>query len=832
MKRLMLAVVSAVCGTLFAADLDLDGTPVEITVNTQVDTLNVAATTEVTVAQDVTLSAKRMTGSFKLTKKGAGAIVVEAVDVDDTLGAIEVAAGTMSVRTHASAEGEVAWREAVCPVKDSFIRLDASKSGTVTGTSQVTKWSDADGRDHYVDNTGHSGWYLPKTANAAPYGRPVVDFQQYRYAGVGGSGDHATGDEGGWLTLNEKSAAVREVFFVCEQADNAYLVDADRPHPTLVHAGTQWGDVDWVRSGEGLFGTVAGDNYQASAFVRNGLIEIDGVSKTATDVFPKGFHIFHVRTTGAVKMAGLCRDRDRGRGGWKIAEAIIYERALTDAEAGSVSSYLNNKWLTPQGNRTVGDVTVADGATLTFVIGAGDVVKAGAVALGGNVRVEGKGQFAPTSSISTGGDVIYDDGAGLSVDSGVTYGTYSVEGDGIVVKTGAGKLVPGIFGKTVTGLDIREGTVEIETTKPYRHNNHWMHLDASDSANLDTETVGDATYVNKWTSDMVDTNGSTTKHYAAAAGLTRPVVSTNYLNGRPVIDFGDIGSSAASYLEWDVMQTSCRELFMVVSDMAGGYQNLVGYFDAEGQDLWRTHFKRGSAGELFVKQSGDGVSPQLTDGTIIVDGKKRPYNYILEPGFHVVYLKGTGGSQRMNSFANDRNLTIGGQLIAEFQVFRWDGMMDDANATKIRSYLAAKWLGGPYAFDRLHVAKGASLNAGVSKFVPKTLACEGTINAPNGLEIQENGVLSVSSTDAVGTLGGKVTLPATATVAFDEGLYGKLPVGTEIRVLNFAAGAEIAGTPKEWKVTGLGARRIGTVSADANGLTVAVGGYGFSLIVH
>ena len=186
----------------------------------------------------------------------------------------------------------------------------------------------------------------------------------------------------------------------------------------------------------------------------------------------------------------------------------------------------------------------------------------------------------------------------------------------------------------------------------------------------------------------------------------------------------------------------------------------------------------------------------------------------------------------MNAFANDRGLRMGGQRLAEMQVFRWDGMQDSAKALRIRNYLAAKWLGGPYAFDRLHVAKGASLYAGVSKFVPKTLACEGTINAPSGLAVQEGGVVSVSSASTVGTVGGKVTLPAVATVAFDEGLFGKLPLGTEIRVLNFAAGTEVVGTPKAWKVTGLPSRRIGTVKADANGLSVTVGGYGLFITVR
>ena len=188
----------------------------------------------------------------------------------------------------------------------------------------------------------------------------------------------------------------------------------------------------------------------------------------------------------------------------------------------------------------------------------------------------------------------------------------------------------------------------------------------------------------------------------------------------------------------------------------------------------------------------------------------------------------------MNSFANDRYMQIGGQRIAEFQLFRWDGLQSDDNATKIRSYLAAKWLGGPYRFETLRVAPNATLTAGVSKFVPKTLTCQGTISAASGLELQENGVLNVTDVAKVGTVSGKVTLPQVATVALPEGEFNKTKVGDEITVLKFASGTTLDGATdlKNWTVTGLPKKRPGRVSVDSTGIKVTLGGLGLLIVVQ
>jgi len=837
MKRLMLALTSAMCGTLLAADLDLDGTPVEITVDTSVDTLNVAAATEVTVSQGATLSAKRMTGAFKITKKGGGAIVVDAVDVGDTLGAIEVAAGAMSVKTHASAAGEVAWREAVCPVSDSFLRLDASVAATISARNEgVTKWADADGRERSV-TSGTRTWYLPMAASTAPNGRPVVDFRQYRYSGIGGSGDHATGDEGGFLGFSETSAAVREVFFVVEQADNAYLVDIDRPYPTLIGAGEGWEAIDWVRGDQGIFGTIeGGGNYVAAAAVRNGLIEVDGTVRQASDAFPKGFHILHVRTTGPVRAAKLCQDRDRGRGGWKIAEAIIYERVLSDAEAASVTSYLNDKWFSAQGVRTVGDVTVADGATLTLEIGAGDTLAAGNVSAGGDVVLSGRGGFKPADRVRSSGGNIRFAGASACVGSGENLDLYTFDAAKTAVKAGAGTVAFGVLGADVKEIDVREGTLATKFYNYFGNNNHWMHLDASREDKLETETVDGVNYVKKWTSDISD-NGNVL-HYAEADGEAhRPFLNSSALPGRTVIDFGSLKTLSidgwGGRLKWDTNPSQCKDLFMVVSDTeevssgaTGGVgQSLLGYSE------WST-FLRGSNLKLF----GSGAQDVIRDSYIVVDGKLGSKDTVLTPGFHVVYLIGKGSQPSVNYFGLDATGVYGGYRIAEMGISRWDGLMNKDNNFKIAMTLAAKWLGGPYALDSIAVAPGAELKSEYSQFRAKVLTVGGTANLTKGLVLEESGTLKLTGSASaldVGVVKGSLTLPESATVELPSKGNWRSLAGAPFYVLKFDPSATVQPPSNigQWQVAGLSARLSGRVGIDSTGIKVTVLKEGMNIIL-
>ena len=80
----------------------------------------------------------------------------------------------------------------------------------------------------------------------------------------------------------------------------------------------------------------------ASVSVRNGVTRLNGevVNGTATDR-PGGLSVLSLVTTGSVKADAFSRDRTYNRSWWgDLAELVIYDRALSDAEVRSVEEYL------------------------------------------------------------------------------------------------------------------------------------------------------------------------------------------------------------------------------------------------------------------------------------------------------------------------------------------------------------------------------------------------------------------------------------------------------------------------------------------------------------
>ena len=71
----------------------------------------------------------------------------------------------------------------------------------------------------------------------------------------------------------------------------------------------------------------------------NGLL-VDGT----TTALSSSFNLVSLITTGNVEASSLCGDRTYRSGGQKIAEVILYNRALSVTERQNVETYLRHKW--------------------------------------------------------------------------------------------------------------------------------------------------------------------------------------------------------------------------------------------------------------------------------------------------------------------------------------------------------------------------------------------------------------------------------------------------------------------------------------------------------
>ena len=219
--------------------------------------------------------------------------------------------------------------DATLPVGGAAFHVDASMPSTLTtvesgGKKIVTAWCDADGGLMKATAGSSSRPWL-----VTDDGFPYVDFGPQ----TKGNGT-AAGDTAGHLTWSSQLTTIREVFLVFSDypgsAHSFFLGDSSVYH--------------FHRNQKKLFNTT-----YASAYVQNGLIEVDGVVRDVSYTLPEGFHIIHLRTTGAVTANRFAQDRTEDFGGQRLQEVIVYTKTLTDAEAEATYDYLEGKWFSNPG---------------------------------------------------------------------------------------------------------------------------------------------------------------------------------------------------------------------------------------------------------------------------------------------------------------------------------------------------------------------------------------------------------------------------------------------------------------------------------------------------
>ena len=379
-------------------------------------------------------------------------------------------------------------------VAGAYVRFDATRADTFTledgadGRTHVTEWRDAEGGDVKAVVTTRTGSpYL--SAVTAIRGTPLVDFGAYRSASRDDTWmdfnafEAAVGPCGG-LRFDETSDA-REMFLVFEETipSNAY--------PFAL------GGWDSYQLHRGPFGRLF-HNGNAAAAVRNGSATLDGAafSPTGTSDFSR-LHLVTLSTVSGVKVGTLAIDRDQRYGGVRIAEAIIYTHALTDAERLQNIRYLLRKWRPG----------ILPDHDLDLLLIPGN----------GTVRVP--------------------------ADESVTVDTLNLPGARTLTKTGEGDLRVHDFTADGFSVNVRGGSFGVAASRdvvtdtapaPYP----LLHLDASDASSLVETNVTDGTgrrYVSRWN----DTRGLANHADHDAGDLTFPYIVEGAANGLNVLDFGE-----------------------------------------------------------------------------------------------------------------------------------------------------------------------------------------------------------------------------------------------------------------------------------------------------
>lgn len=363
-----------------------------------------------------------------------------------------VTSGTLTLSPSAELKAEL-------PVTDGLaFWVDASKAESLTfksgSATQVVQWADARGAGYphayayadpaqrytnlgvAVENRIPGGIAItpPTLLPAALNGLPVLDFGTYNSTQ--------------WLLWSTTVTGIRSVFWVIGSQNGGGNLMSGSDDINYFIRGTNY----IVNTPRVLWG----GNWLA---ITNGVSRIDGmpVNGLKTGLNGTGHQVVSLVTANADPSAGAFAADRPGRyyadgtrcGGQRLAEVLVYTRALSDAERAGVEAYLTWKWFGRGTPGTTFAATAHSGATVDLAPDAELIlngVARGDVAVTGNGYVAGAA-VPPTVYQLTGPRVfsqglILADGAKIMVDyNGAqplsdrvsVIGGLAVEGDGQVV---------------------------------------------------------------------------------------------------------------------------------------------------------------------------------------------------------------------------------------------------------------------------------------------------------------------------------------------------------------------------------------------------------------
>ena len=775
-----------------AETVTYDGTAQTISSDTYYEVLVVSAATTVTVAQGVTLTVDEFIGNAQLTKAGAGTLAVKNFSANSQ---ITASAGT--VRFAAGGPTDTT----VFDGADTFFHVDASAgasmttAGTLGGNALVSQLADIRGAGHPtaspVGGTG-TPFNKPWIDAGALNGLNVLDFGTYWKTGTAEDGYGAA------LCWSDGSSAIQEVLLVQADAHDCrsqFLLGCKWPEN---NAGRTY---DYHR---GSSGALFNGTY-SSASIRNGSIYMDGLSATAATVPSDGFHVFRLVQSGVTKASAFADDREvQGRGGIRLAEAIVLTANLDAVSSRRLEMRLQQKWL--PGKRTIANLSISSGATLTVDEGVKIIAKGGTLNPSAVVTGAGEAQYEvsayqyshPAKSVAKIGSAA----VGLRASAARRV---RVDGGTLSIVTAASKLTPA------------------------------LHLDASHSGAV-TMNSGKVQY---W-KDLVTLNSSSEKMARQYTAAQMPLLRENAQNGLAVVDFCEIyrsgrwpSANTPMNMALSAELTTVRDAFLVVADTddarsAVSNERLLPQFLLGHGSAYDFH--RTASGQFGILNLSYGCGTSAGT-TLALDGASAERNAALPEGFHLVRIS-PANNAKVNQLCKERSgNAYGGLKYGEILLYT-GAKLSDAEAADVTDYLLNKW-GLPnadhtgVAYEALEIAEGATL--GLPPY-SSTAALSGAGTVNGDLALANGFSLKVSATAPLAVTGA-LTLPASGTVEISGNV---LSYANEDVVTLISAGSVSAASSLNYVIAGDFATPKRTVKlfTDAEGLKARIFTHPFVIVVR
>ena len=770
-----------------------DGTAQTISADTHYEVLVVSAATTLTIAQGATLTVDELIGNAVLTKAGAGTLAVKSVSANSR---ITATAGTM--RFAAGGPTDTTAFDGA----NTFFHVDASAAASLTtagtdanGNALVSQLADIRGAGHPtaspVGGTG-SVFNKPWIDAGALNGLDVLDFGSYYRSGTAEDGYGAA------LCWSDASSAIREVFLV--QADahgsrNQFLLGCKWPEN---NSGRTY---DYHR---GSAGALFNATY-SSANIRGGSIYMDGLSATAATVPSEGFHVFRLVQSGATKASAFADDREtQCRGGIRLAEAIVLTANLDAVSSRRLEMRLQQKWLPD--NRSIANLSISSGATLTVDEG---------------VKIIAKGGTLNPSAIVTGaGEAQYE----------VSAYQYSHPAKS-VAKIGSAAV--NLRASAARRVRVDEGTLSIVTAAAKL--TPALHLDPTHTGTISLNG-GKVQY---W-KDLVTLNSSSEKMARQYTAAQMPLLRENAQNGLAVVDFCEIyrtgrwpSANTPMNMALSAELTTVRDAFLVVADTddarsAVSNESLLPQFLLGHSTAYDFH--RAGSGQFGILNLSYGCGTSAST-TLAIDGASAARNAALPEGFHLVRIS-PASNAKVNQLCKERSgNAYGGLKYGEILLYT-GAKLSDAEAADVTDYLLNKW-GLPnadhtgVAYESLEIAEGATL--GLPPY-SSTAALSGAGTVSGDLKLADGFALKVSA-DAPLSVTGALTLPANGTVEISGDV---LSYEDNDVVTLLSADSVSAASPLNYAIVGDFATTKRTVKlfADESGLKARIVKHPFVVVVR
>jgi len=691
-------------------------------------------------------------------------------------------------------------------LEKAFFHVDSSRADTIVtevenGTNFVVRWNDVRGNGIFATNCMYTAKWRPDPENRRAFissvtqnGMPVVDFgEMIHVANTNSLGESRSG-YGASMIWNRGCTNAYEVYQVVSDTPDVYSIATI--YPDLNDKKDEIRGVSFLSSSKDVAAAIRSrlksNSYPTvlayTATTRpwaQGCVYVDceptstkgGGSIYGYVTVGEGFHLLGFTSRKyneildykdtCVRLDSFARDYVYSFGGQRLAEYVVFTNRLTATERTVLQEYLYRKWK------------------------------------GIGVSTEYK-----VSSISVA------DGASVEMSSGVTVSIAHIsDGADVVLQNGLFEINP---------LKIPEAN---------------FHVDASCAETLSTEMVNGTNFVNQWadtlsngvyaTAGTLDEISSANSNIKSLSFIPdpenrRPFISSEPLNGLPVLDFGPLqvashtnetgyGVGYGASMKWSKSGMETKEVFSVSRDtedvdglsgkgnVAEEEYGIAFICIPEDERLFRGKLKTSGYPVMTVQNAsnggmyGDGAFVKIDDNNPL-SGSSTLKNYSPAAGFHVFDFRLSSSGVTPNWFAfsvakgsgNIRYASFGGTKIAEYIALPVPLSNDVRQA--VHSALRTKWFGiekREMSLKNLAIADKAKV------IVPwNSISVAGTFSIGGEVDVSAVSAANVSLTREGAAVSGSLTLAAGATVNVQVGADGTL-AGVEAKSVTLSGGGKI-----------------------------------------